>query len=209
MIRRAMMDPWQAHWHWHSTRKLTDDSLLIIGVFGQVNKSIQPWLGPSIWVCWFFSPLPYPIFLLLTFIVVDHSRSNGIHSVQYPDFDRIVFEWNGKQGATLYVRFNCLSTDFSRIKGVKGIPLRLHMETTSNQHAESTFCRIKLFRDKVYILFSSYHVGFFISSLLVNRVQSVKTRMICDTLNDKWNACEVNNTTHAWIWQRNSIDILF
>ncbi|CDS07103.1 hypothetical protein LRAMOSA09626 [Lichtheimia ramosa] len=76
------------------------------------------------------------------------SRSKGIHCIQYPDFDRIVFEWNGKQGATLYVRFNCLSTDFSRIKGVKGIPLRLHMETTNSQRVESTFCRIKLFRDK-------------------------------------------------------------
>lgn len=80
---------------------------------------------------------------------VDPSRSKGIRCIQYPDFDRIVFEWNGKQGATLYVRFNCLSTDFSRIKGVKGIPLRLHMETTNNQRVESTFCRIKLFRDKV------------------------------------------------------------
>lgn len=80
---------------------------------------------------------------------VDPSRSKGIHCIQYPDFDRIVFEWNGKQGATLYVRFNCLSTDFSRIKGVKGIPLRLHMETTNSQRVESTFCRIKLFRDKV------------------------------------------------------------
>ncbi|KAJ2374671.1 hypothetical protein H4S02_008468, partial [Coemansia sp. RSA 2611] len=27
------------------------------------------------------------------------------------------------------IRFNCLSTDFSRIKGVKGIPLRIHLDT--------------------------------------------------------------------------------
>lgn len=71
----------------------------------------------------------------------------------------------------MHIRFNCLSTDFSRIKGVKGIPLRLQIEseqahpfvtataTTSHhlrQHhhqphpyIEKTYCRIKLFRDKV------------------------------------------------------------
>ncbi|KAJ8661288.1 hypothetical protein O0I10_003038 [Lichtheimia ornata] len=88
-------------------------------------------------------------------------RSSGIYNVQCPEFDRVVFEWNGKRGATIHVRFNCLSTDFSRIKGVKGIPLRLHMETQipsstsagavttpSNTYSEATYCKIKLFRDK-------------------------------------------------------------
>lgn len=54
-----------------------------------------------------------------------------------------------------------MSTDFSRIKGVKGIPLRLQIES-DQQHPmslmeqtppttsspERTYCRIKLFRDK-------------------------------------------------------------
>ncbi|KAG0166570.1 grainyhead-like [Apophysomyces sp. BC1015] len=62
-------------------------------------------------------------------IDLDSSQSTGIHNVQFPSFDRITFEWNGSQGAKIFVRFNCLSTDFSRIKGVKGIPLRAYMES--------------------------------------------------------------------------------
>lgn len=49
--------------------------------------------------------------------------------VQSKTFDRTLFKWNGKEGAKLMIRFNCLSTDFSRIKGVKGIPLRIQIET--------------------------------------------------------------------------------
>ncbi|KAI9315558.1 CP2 transcription factor-domain-containing protein [Dichotomocladium elegans] len=79
--------------------------------------------------------------------------SNGIQNVQHDKFDRVTFDWNGRRGASIHVRFNCLSTDFSRIKGVKGIPLRLHMET-SQAYASlypthpAVYCKIKLFRDK-------------------------------------------------------------
>ncbi|KAG2218562.1 hypothetical protein INT45_006323 [Circinella minor] len=89
---------------------------------------------------------------------VNHNRCSGIHNVQCDYFDRITFDWHGKRGAKIYIKFNCLSTDFSRIKGVKGIPLRLHMKTqvsTSTEHqvqqqslVEATYCKIKLFRDK-------------------------------------------------------------
>ncbi|KAF9908761.1 grainyhead-like [Linnemannia zychae] len=78
--------------------------------------------------------------------------------VQSKTFDRISFKWNGKAGAKLMVRFNCLSTDFSRIKGVKGIPLRVHVDTmledasseagVGEQSMERSFAKIKLFRDK-------------------------------------------------------------
>ncbi|KAI9490576.1 CP2 transcription factor-domain-containing protein [Zychaea mexicana] len=88
-------------------------------------------------------------------IDIDTGRCSGIHSIETTHFDSITFQWNGKAGATVSIRFNCLSTDFSRIKGVKGIPLRLHMESrlTSNESSppasEGSYCRIKLFRDKV------------------------------------------------------------
>lgn len=82
-------------------------------------------------------------------IDIELSRSNGIFHVECQYFDRITFKWNGDKGANILIRFNCLSTDFSRIKGVKGIPLRLHMESQSNGFNEKTYCRIKLFRDKV------------------------------------------------------------
>ncbi|KAI8642048.1 CP2 transcription factor-domain-containing protein [Parasitella parasitica] len=98
-------------------------------------------------------------------VELDLSRSSGAHALEERQFDRVSFRWNGKLGASVHIRFNCLSTDFSRIKGVKGIPLRLQIEseqvsaataTTAAvqslrqyQHQlEKTYCRIKLFRDK-------------------------------------------------------------
>lgn len=91
--------------------------------------------------------------------------------VQSKTFDRTHFKWNGKEGAKLMVQFNCLSTDFSRIKGVKGIPLRIQIETYDPNNSggvgglggtdggllsrgriiERSFAKIKLFRDKVNI----------------------------------------------------------
>ncbi|KAI9033989.1 CP2 transcription factor-domain-containing protein [Phycomyces nitens] len=106
-------------------------------------------------------------------VEIDLDRSVGIVQAQVSEFDRVSFEWDGSQGATLYVRLNCLSTDFSRIKGVKGIPMRAYMETKMNfaapsptlgyypkpcedvdnpygtyDYVERCFCKIKLFRDK-------------------------------------------------------------
>ncbi|CEP10522.1 hypothetical protein [Parasitella parasitica] len=84
------------------------------------------------------------------------SQSVGISNLNFPSFDKISFDWNGKYGAKIFVRFKCLSTDFSRIKGVKGIPLRTQMEThVDADHVagapeleEICFCKVKLFRDK-------------------------------------------------------------
>ncbi|KAF9090414.1 grainyhead-like [Mortierella sp. AM989] len=93
---------------------------------------------------------------------IEKASSSGILEVQSKTFDRISFKWNGKAGAKLMVRFNCLSTDFSRIKGVKGIPLRVHIDTYLEGNGqnkvgsgggdqlsmERSFAKIKLFRDK-------------------------------------------------------------
>ncbi|KAG0265345.1 grainyhead-like, partial [Linnemannia exigua] len=93
---------------------------------------------------------------------IEKASSSGMMEVQSKTFDRISFKWNGKAGAKLMVRFNCLSTDFSRIKGVKGIPLRVHVDTMTEDHdstdaaqvgageqnMERSFAKIKLFRDK-------------------------------------------------------------
>ncbi|KAI8332794.1 CP2 transcription factor-domain-containing protein [Chlamydoabsidia padenii] len=88
---------------------------------------------------------------------VDTQQSSGLTSVNYPSFDRITIQWQSHVGATLFIRFNCLSTDFSRIKGVKGIPLRVLVESTDSSplnydnltpSSEKSFCKIKLFRDK-------------------------------------------------------------
>ncbi|KAJ8660266.1 hypothetical protein O0I10_004128 [Lichtheimia ornata] len=85
-------------------------------------------------------------------IDIDTTHSNGVYNIECPYFDGISFRWNGKAGVSINIRFNFLSTDFSRIKGVKGIPLRLHVASQAVA-AESTplercYCQIKLFRDK-------------------------------------------------------------
>ncbi|KAI9302275.1 CP2 transcription factor [Cunninghamella echinulata] len=108
---------------------------------------------------------------------VDMSQSTGILNVKYPSFDRIDFYWHGRNGAKLSLKFHCLSTDFSRIKGVKGIPLRAYVSSqmttsmdpllmcqysgsfipsrkTDNSsptyldYNEHCYCKVKLFRDK-------------------------------------------------------------
>ncbi|SAM03805.1 hypothetical protein [Absidia glauca] len=87
---------------------------------------------------------------------LDACQSMGIRNLRYTSFDKIMFDWHGQQGATIFVRFHCLSTDFSRIKGVKGIPLRVclthqplaHDVQTPMDHREESYCKIKLFRDK-------------------------------------------------------------
>lgn len=87
----------------------------------------------------------------------DLAGSSGLIEPQCDTFDRVSFTWNGRQGAKVLLKFNCLSTDFSRIKGVKGIPLRIAAETfpLDNEHQiERSFCKTKLFRDKVRILFA-------------------------------------------------------
>jgi hypothetical protein len=94
---------------------------------------------------------------------LDIQQSSGLVNVCYPSFDSITIQWHSHVGATLFVRFNCLSTDFSRIKGVKGIPLRALVVSVADSapsssstldgdmlpYTEKSFCKIKLFRDKV------------------------------------------------------------
>jgi hypothetical protein len=109
-------------------------------------------------------------------IDLDNNQTTGVYNVRLVSFDRISFDWHARFGAKVYVRFNCLSTDFSRIKGVKGIPMRAVVETTSQymtlptnslsykgtfqkstgsvegyEYKEACYCKIKLFRDKVCI----------------------------------------------------------
>ncbi|KAJ1675520.1 hypothetical protein EV182_001101, partial [Spiromyces aspiralis] len=83
-------------------------------------------------------------------IELDKAGSVGIKSAESKSFDRITLQWNGMRGAKIMLRFHCLSTDFSRIKGVKGIPLRIHVDTREGGSStlEACFTRIKLFRDK-------------------------------------------------------------
>ncbi|KAI9597120.1 CP2 transcription factor-domain-containing protein [Syncephalis fuscata] len=96
------------------------------------------------------------------------SNENGQPMGVY-EFDRVRVRWYGQKGATVQIRLNCLSTEFTRVKGVKGIPMRIHAEThiytgegSGNSHggsshhhsnedasaSERAFAAVKLFRDK-------------------------------------------------------------
>lgn len=112
-------------------------------------------------------------------IDIDAEQTMGAFNVHLDSFDRITFDWHSRFGAKIFIRFNCLSTDFSRIKGVKGIPLRLVVETQQcfiqdpmlkgesrfdekrgvYEYNEICYCKIKLFRDKVKTHNSSFFLG--------------------------------------------------
>lgn len=68
-------------------------------------------------------------------------------------YNALAFTWNPNVRAKISFRINCLSTDFSAQKGVKGIPLHLQIDTYEDlvpnaDPVHRAFCQIKVFRDK-------------------------------------------------------------
>ncbi|CAB3988532.1 grainyhead 1 homolog [Paramuricea clavata] len=69
-------------------------------------------------------------------------------------YNAAAFYWDSKLNAKIVLRMNCLSTDFSSQKGVKGIPLHLQIDTYEDigvadaEPIHRAFCQIKIFRDK-------------------------------------------------------------
>lgn len=69
-------------------------------------------------------------------------------------YNAAMFTWSPHLNAKIVIRINCLSTDFSSQKGVKGIPLHLQIDTYEDIPSPDTepvhrsFCQIKVFRDK-------------------------------------------------------------
>ena len=57
----------------------------------------------------------------------------------------------------IVLRINCLSTEFSPQKGVKGLPLHLVVDTYEDMDTDKCepvhrgYCRVKIFRDKVSV----------------------------------------------------------
>ncbi|XP_007902420.1 grainyhead-like protein 3 homolog isoform X2 [Callorhinchus milii] len=84
----------------------------------------------------------------------DYKESaNTVSCVEEVAFNALSFVWDSNKEAKVYIGINCLSTDFSSQKGVKGLPLNLQVDTYACD-AESTkpihraFCQIKIFVDK-------------------------------------------------------------
>lgn len=78
--------------------------------------------------------------------------------VEHVSLEGFCVNWTGNSdtdvhGCSIPVRFNFLSTDFSRSKGVKGVSVRLCAKTEQIRPTEMSgvpelcFCKVKLFRD--------------------------------------------------------------
>ncbi|KAF8250103.1 hypothetical protein K440DRAFT_619527 [Wilcoxina mikolae CBS 423.85] len=90
----------------------------------------------------------------------DDKKKKAKVVLESSSFDGFSVSWSptvaGTAEASVSVRFNFLSTDFSHSKGVKGIPVRLcaksevlsnGSQTTSELPPEVCYCKVKLFRD--------------------------------------------------------------
>ncbi|KAL7272475.1 hypothetical protein RUND412_004717, partial [Rhizina undulata] len=91
----------------------------------------------------------------------DDDKKKGRVGLESASFDSFAVVWSPIPGApsaeaSVSVRFNFLSTDFSHSKGVKGIPVRLCAKTevlssgsprSPAEQPEISFCKVKLFRD--------------------------------------------------------------
>lgn len=82
-------------------------------------------------------------------------------NIQDLSFNATQFHWDPSVGGSVQIRVNCLSTEFSAQKGVKGMPLRVQIDTyddlTSSYNdsipVHRAYCQVKSFRDKVSNLF--------------------------------------------------------
>ncbi|XP_069751756.1 grainyhead-like protein 3 homolog isoform X2 [Narcine bancroftii] len=84
----------------------------------------------------------------------DYKESNNtISCVDEVAFNALSIIWETSKEAKVYIGINCLSTDFSSQKGVKGLPLNLQIdtydcETKSDKLIHRAVCQIKIFVDK-------------------------------------------------------------
>ncbi|XP_057292756.1 transcription factor CP2-like isoform X1 [Hydractinia symbiolongicarpus] len=75
---------------------------------------------------------------------------NPVHVGTYTN--EIEFQWDPSQGVCLYIKVNCLSSEFTKGKGESGVPLRLQIEIynheVSNKPCFVAGCQVKVFRAK-------------------------------------------------------------
>ncbi|XP_054239519.1 grainyhead-like protein 1 homolog [Indicator indicator] len=86
--------------------------------------------------------------------IADYKESfNTISNIEEIAYNAISFSWDINEEAKVFISVNCLSTDFSSQKGVKGLPLNLQIDTysynnRSNKPVHRAYCQIKVFCDK-------------------------------------------------------------
>ncbi|CAF99345.1 unnamed protein product, partial [Tetraodon nigroviridis] len=86
--------------------------------------------------------------------IADYKESfNTISNIEEIAYNAISFTWDVNEEAKIFITVNCLSTDFSSQKGVKGLPLMIQMDTysynnRSNRPLHRAYSQIKVFCDK-------------------------------------------------------------
>lgn len=86
--------------------------------------------------------------------IADYKESfSTIGNVEEIAYNAVSFTWDVSDEAKVFISVNCLSTDFSSQKGVKGMPLIIQIDTYSYNSCSSrpihrAFAQIKVFCDK-------------------------------------------------------------
>ncbi|XP_044246550.2 grainyhead-like protein 3 homolog isoform X1 [Ursus arctos] len=78
---------------------------------------------------------------------------NTVQHIEEVAYNALSFVWNVNEEAKVFIGINCLSTDFSSQKGVKGVPLNLQIDTYdcgsgAERLVHRAVCQIKIFCDK-------------------------------------------------------------
>nr|XP_029134013.1 grainyhead-like protein 2 homolog isoform X2 [Labrus bergylta] len=86
--------------------------------------------------------------------IADYKESlSTISNVEEIAYNAVSFTWDVSEEPKVFISVNCLSTDFSSQKGVKGMPLIIQIDTYSYNSCSSrpihrAFAEIKVFCDK-------------------------------------------------------------
>ncbi|XP_039271767.2 grainyhead-like protein 2 homolog isoform X1 [Styela clava] len=83
--------------------------------------------------------------------IADYKESNMIYDIEENAHNAISFSWNINEPAKIFISCNCLSTDFSAQKGIKGLPLLIQIDTYLEGQdllVHRGQCQIKVFCDK-------------------------------------------------------------
>ncbi|KAJ8353747.1 hypothetical protein SKAU_G00213140 [Synaphobranchus kaupii] len=86
--------------------------------------------------------------------IADYKESfNTIGNIEEIAYNAVSFTWDVNEEAKIFITANCLSTDFSSQKGVKGLPLMIQIDTysynnRSNKPIHRAYSQIKVFCDK-------------------------------------------------------------
>lgn len=86
--------------------------------------------------------------------IADYKESfSTIGNVEEISYNAVSFTWDVSEVAKVFISVNCLSTDFSSQKGVKGMPLIIQIDTynynsCSSRPIHRAYAQIKVFCDK-------------------------------------------------------------